>query len=96
MFIFLTFQVCDEPHPLLLKDMLNHCMKADIVQAYPIVQHLWRLGYSPEDIISSIMRVTKTHILPEYLKMEFIKVRFLSFKGVLGGVPILWRAMFCP
>jgi hypothetical protein len=27
-------QVCDEPHPLLIKDMLDHCIKADIDEAY--------------------------------------------------------------
>jgi hypothetical protein len=26
--------VCDEPHPLLIKDMLDHCIKADIDEAY--------------------------------------------------------------
>jgi hypothetical protein len=26
--------VCDEPHPLLIKDMLDHCVKADIDEAY--------------------------------------------------------------
>ena len=25
-----VFKVCDEPHPLLIKEMLDHCMKADI------------------------------------------------------------------
>ena len=25
-----VFKVCDEPHPLLIKDMLSQCVKADI------------------------------------------------------------------
>ena len=25
-----VFKVCDEPHPLLIKEMLDHCMKAGI------------------------------------------------------------------
>jgi hypothetical protein len=29
-----VLQVCDEPHPLLIKDMLDHCIKADIDEAY--------------------------------------------------------------
>ena len=28
-----VFKVCDEPHPLLIKDMLSHCVKADIDEA---------------------------------------------------------------
>lgn len=31
-----VFKVCDEPHPLLIKDMLGHCVKADIDEAYKV------------------------------------------------------------
>ncbi len=69
-----VFKVCDEPHPLLIKDMLSHCADADLDKAYKIVKHMWNLGYSAEDIITNIFRVCKTHNqLPEYLKLEFIK-----------------------
>ena len=27
-------KVCDEPHPMLIKDMLDHCIKGDIDNAY--------------------------------------------------------------
>lgn len=67
-------QVCDEPHPLLIKDMLQHCVVGNIDEAYKIMAYLWRLGYSPEDIIGIVFRVCKTHDMPEYLKLEFIKV----------------------
>ena len=69
-----VFKVCDEPHPLLIKEMLSHCAKNDLDPAYKVVKHLWNLGYSAEDIITNIFRVCKTHNdLPEYLKLEFIK-----------------------
>lgn len=48
-----------------------------------ILAHLWRLGYSPEDVIGNIFRVCKTFQMPEYLKLEFIKV---SIKLVTYGV----------
>ena len=35
-----VFKVCDEPHPLLIKEMLDHCMKADIDEAYKVMAHL--------------------------------------------------------
>ncbi|TSL04256.1 Replication factor C subunit 2 [Bagarius yarrelli] len=66
-------QVCDEPHPLLVKNMLEHCVSANIDEAYKIISQLWSLGYSPEDIIGNIFRVCKTYQMPEYLKLEFIK-----------------------
>jgi len=80
-----VFKVCDEPHPILIKDMLNYCVKADVDQAYQIIHHLWRLGYSPEDIINSIMRVTKTHNIAEYLKLEYIKeIGFTHLRAAQG------------
>lgn len=68
-----VFKVCDEPHPLLVKDMLDHATKADIDEAYKILAHLWELGYSPEDIITNVFRVCKSHSMAEFLKLEFIK-----------------------
>ena len=42
-----VFKVCDEPHPLLIKDMLQHCNKGSLDEAYKImhqVSHsLWLL-----------------------------------------------------
>ena len=55
--------------------MLGHCAKSDLDPAYKIVKSLWNKGYSAEDIITNVFRVCKTHNdLPEYIKLEFIKV----------------------
>lgn len=67
-------QVCDEPHPLLIKEMLSHCVSTDIDKAYQILKSLWDKGYSPHDIITNVFRVCKNHQMAEYLKLEFIKV----------------------
>jgi replication factor C subunit 2/4 len=68
-----VFKVCDEPHPLLIKDMLGHCVQSNIDEAYKVMDHLWKLGYSPEDIITNIFRVCKSHPMEEFLKLEFVK-----------------------
>ena len=69
-----VFKVCDEPHPVLIKDMLTSCAKSELDPAYKTVKHLWNLGYSAEDIITNVFRVCKTHNdLPEVTKLEFIK-----------------------
>ena len=39
-----------------------------------MMSYLWKLGHSPEDIISIVFRVCKNHDMSEYLKLEFIKV----------------------
>ncbi|KAJ4934902.1 hypothetical protein JOQ06_007683 [Pogonophryne albipinna] len=81
-----VFKVCDEPHPLLVKGMLGHCVEGDIDKAYKVVEQLWALGYSPEDIIGNIFRVCKTFQMPEYLKLEFIKEIGYTHMRVAEGV----------
>ena len=54
--------------------MLNHCVESKFEEAYKIMSHLWKMGYSAVDIISNIFRVCKNLEMPEYLKLEFIKV----------------------
>uniref|UniRef100_A0A8D0PW84 Replication factor C subunit 2 n=1 Tax=Sus scrofa TaxID=9823 RepID=A0A8D0PW84_PIG len=81
-----VFKVCDEPHPLLVKEMIQHCVSANIDEAYKILAHLWHLGYSPEDIIGNIFRVCKTFQMAEYLKLEFIKEIGYTHMRVAEGV----------
>lgn len=33
-----VFKVCDEPHPMLIKDMLNNCISGDVRKAYKVLQ----------------------------------------------------------
>ncbi|XP_056279685.1 replication factor C subunit 2 [Pseudoliparis swirei] len=81
-----VFKVCDEPHPLLVKGMLGHCVDGNIDQAYKVVEQLWALGYSPEDIIGNIFRVCKTYQMAEYLKLDFIKEIGYTHMRVSEGV----------
>lgn len=73
-YMYIKKKVCDEPHPMLIKQLLEHCAKAELTAAHKILRHLWTLGYSAEDIIIIIFRVLKNHSMEEYLKLEFIKV----------------------
>ncbi|XP_043910797.1 replication factor C subunit 2, partial [Protopterus annectens] len=81
-----VFKVCDEPHPLLVKEMIQHCVNANIDEAYKVIAHLWKLGYSPEDIIGNIFRVCKTFQMAEYLKLEFIKEIGYTHMRITEGV----------
>lgn len=69
-----VYKVCDEPHPMVVKKMLNHCAKNEYSAAYEIIEQLWKHGYSAEDIIINIFRLTKSNEnLSEGQKLEFIK-----------------------
>uniref|UniRef100_A0A914WSH4 Replication factor C subunit 2 n=2 Tax=Plectus sambesii TaxID=2011161 RepID=A0A914WSH4_9BILA len=81
-----VFKVCDEPHPELVRDMLINCSQGKLDEAYKVVHHLWKLGYSPEDIIGNIFRVCKIVNLPEYIKLEYIKEIGLTHARIIEGV----------
>ncbi|XP_046444399.1 replication factor C subunit 2-like [Daphnia pulex] len=81
-----VFKVCDEPHPMLIKDMIDHCVKGKIDEAYTIMSHLYELGYAAEDIISSVFRVCRNHTIPEYIMLEFIQEIGLTHMKIAQGM----------
>ncbi|KJH47868.1 putative replication factor C small subunit [Dictyocaulus viviparus] len=68
-----VFKVCDEPHPQLMANMLTQCAEQNFKDAVAVIHDFYRMGYSPEDIVSNMFRVSKTVPLPEYVRMEFMK-----------------------
>ncbi|XP_070573447.1 replication factor C subunit 2-like [Ptychodera flava] len=84
-----VFKVCDEPHPLIVKNMLQHCVDANIDEAYKLMKHLWMMGYSSEDIINNMFRVCKNAQIPEYIKLEFIKEIGYTHLRIAEGVQSL-------
>ena len=73
-----VFKVCDQPHPLLVANMINHCLSAEIDPAFGIMKNLCDLGYSATDIITTLFRVVRNYKMQEFLKLEFIKVCMLT------------------
>ncbi|XP_072945524.1 replication factor C subunit 2 [Epargyreus clarus] len=68
-----VFKVCDEPHPMLVKHMLEACTRQDIHEAYKVIAKLCKLGYAAEDILSNIFRVCKTLEVSEELRLRFVR-----------------------
>lgn len=72
-----VFKVCDLPHPVTINKMISACEKGDVDNAMNALSELWTQGYSAVDIVSTIFRVVKNNeTMPEYRKLEFIKVGF--------------------
>ncbi|XP_051156799.1 replication factor C subunit 2 [Leptopilina boulardi] len=84
-----VFKVCDEPHPLLVKEMLELCTKGNISSAYSGMNHLWKMGYSSEDLITNIFRVAKNLDIDEPLKLDFIKEIGETHLGIVDGISSL-------
>lgn len=84
-----VFKVCDEPHPLLVQDMLEHCANGDLHSAYKIMAKLWHLGYAAEDIIGNIFRVCKRMQMNEKLKLCFIREIGETHMKIIDGMNTL-------
>lgn len=81
-----VFKVCDEPHPMLIQDMLQNCIQNDIHKAYKILAKLWRLGYAAEDIIGNIFRVCKRYKMNEHLKLNYVREIGITHMKVVDGM----------
>ena len=84
-----VFKVCDEPHPILIKQMIENCAEQKLEESMKILSHLWKLGYSADDIINVIFRVTKTAQMPEYVKLEFVKLIGMTHARIVQGLDSL-------
>jgi DNA polymerase III delta prime subunit len=67
-------QVCDQPHPLHVKNMIKNVLDGKYDEACSSMKQLYDLGYSPTDIITTLFRVVKNYDMAEYLKLEMLKV----------------------
>ncbi|WWC90616.1 uncharacterized protein L201_005552 [Kwoniella dendrophila CBS 6074] len=85
-----VFKICDQPHPIILKQLIKDCQNGLIDQALSRINDLWDKGYSAVDIVTSIFRVTKSmDDLQEYMKLEFIKEIGWTHMRILEGVGTL-------
>lgn len=50
-------QVCDQPHPAIVKEMLSACAAGDLQKAYTNMKSLCDMGYSAVDIITTVFKV---------------------------------------
>ncbi|XP_078041374.1 replication factor C subunit RfC4 isoform X1 [Augochlora pura] len=81
-----VFKVCDEPHPLLVKEMLENCVEGNISKCYSLMEYLWRMGYSAEDLINNIFRVCKNLSIEETLKLQFVREIGITHLDIVDGI----------
>ncbi|KAG9451667.1 hypothetical protein H6P81_004571 [Aristolochia fimbriata] len=81
-----VFKVCDQPHPLYVKKMVENVLDGKFDDACAGLKQLYDLGYSPTDIITTIFRIMKNYDMPEYLKLEFLKETGFAHMRICDGV----------
>lgn len=81
-----VFKVCDQPHPMLVRKIIESCMTRNIDEAVKGLSELWAMGYAAIDISSTFFRVTKQVTMPEYVKLEFLKEIGITQARVVDGL----------
>ncbi|WVQ68350.1 uncharacterized protein L199_006557 [Kwoniella botswanensis] len=85
-----VFKICDQPHPIVIRQMIKDCQNGLVDDALARINDLWDQGYSAVDIVVSVFRVTKTmDELQEYMKLEFIREIGWTHMRILEGVGTL-------
>lgn len=57
--------------------MFDMCVQGKVQEAFEIMNSLYRLGYSVDDLMSSMFKMVKQIDVPEALRLEFIMVKLL-------------------
>eukprot|EP00963_Diacronema_lutheri_P007470 scaffold649_cov347-Pavlova_lutheri.AAC.109 len=84
-----VFKVCDQPHPLLVSSVVQHCSEGDLDKAYQGIKHLHDMGYSAMDIITTLFRVVKSYQALDFVKLEYMKEVGLTHMRIGDGVDSL-------
>lgn len=90
-----VWKVVDSPHPVVVKSMLDACSKGQVTEACESLKQLWTKGYSAQDIISTMFRVTKTLEVPEALRLEYIKEIGFTHMRILEGITTYLQLAGC-
>jgi replication factor C subunit 2/4 len=90
----LVFQVCDQPHPNVVRKMISFCHKGDLQLANAELTKLWSLGYSPSDIIGTLFKVTKGSLeISEGKKLEYLREIGFTHMRISNGVNSLLQLL---
>lgn len=80
-----VMKVCDQPHPLLLKQLIDAALQGDFEGAHGIFAQLWDEGYAAVDIIGSLFRIAKYHECQEVRRSPTDQAAAGARQGAVGG-----------
>uniref|UniRef100_A0A7R9WT78 Replication factor C C-terminal domain-containing protein n=1 Tax=Craspedostauros australis TaxID=1486917 RepID=A0A7R9WT78_9STRA len=89
-----VFQVCDQPHPNIVRSVIDFAHKNDIDNAIENLRMLYDQGYSSSDLIGTLFKVTKAHAtMPEGTKLEFLREIGFTHMRISNGVDSLLQLL---
>jgi len=69
-----VYKVVDIPHPKMVKNLIEICLKGDINKSIDMLIEMYVSGYTPIDIIETIFTIcSTTDLIPEIKKIKYIK-----------------------
>jgi replication factor C subunit 2/4 len=81
-----VFKVCDQPHPLTVRAIVDACVAGDIDRALRNMGALWSEGYAAVDIVSTLFRIVRAFDMPEAMQLEFLKAVGFAHMRVADGL----------
>lgn len=81
-----VFKVCDQPHPVVVKELIAFALKNNLEESLKRLSALTVSGYSATDIISTVFKVVKFYEMSEKTKLSFIKEVGYTHMRIADGV----------
>jgi replication factor C subunit 2/4 len=80
-----VFKVCDQPHPILVKEILQNALDQNVNKSNEILCSLWNKGYSALDIVQTLFRIARSHEMDEQLRLQVMKAVGKTHMKVMEG-----------
>ncbi|KAJ3279516.1 replication factor C subunit 4 [Borealophlyctis nickersoniae] len=80
-----VFKVCDQPHPIIIREIIQSCLEGHIDTAVGKMATLWHQGFAALDIVQTVFRVVKVYDMPEFVKLEYVKEIGMAHMKLLEG-----------
>ncbi len=92
-----VFKVCDQPHPSLVRRMVDECLRGDVRASTSTLGVLLARGFAASDIVGTLFRVVRLSMdLPENVKFELLReVGVVHVRNVEGCASALQLQGMC-
>eukprot|EP00667_Euglena_gracilis_P019003 EG_transcript_20288 len=81
-----VFKVCDQPHPVVVEELVQCCLAADLAGAQKRLTTLWNKGYAAADIITTFFKVVQALKVDERTQLEFLRLIGECHMRIVEGV----------
>ncbi|KAA6374892.1 MAG: putative Replication factor C subunit 2 [Streblomastix strix] len=68
-----VFKVCDQPHPEIIRRIVDYCVKGQLNEALDLADCLWAKGYSALDIVGTLFYLVPRLSLQEDIKFLILR-----------------------